>query len=616
MEPLDRALVSEKRVGRHYISKAKITALFTNTKGTRREPSGKLQDVLQLSDRSKISQCIQKARITGIFLQSGERSQAEDTLSESGATVDLDCLVPTYDGQGRPIPEWKRQVMVRRLQSHLEEETKPGELRYSHARSALLGPYGELVTEEELSVFDGQMEELRRRRECQQYEKELKRQVKKLQARLPTPLINVCINTELLQQTEDPEWCQCMSDVISSISTLLSSTNGTSNTTKEIQRNLVTPRNRSPSPSPIRELLQCGVSVRRLKVQFERQQQPRGESPVKSSKVKREPEDTSDSGISSEESPSLRGSPVPSRTLRKERIVLLFLSHWKRSAYSVHAALTTTETTNSQDSVKDNHVQAVGHSTDSPNIMQTIENMDSNKGNTSDDGTSNKQPLKNESSGRTHQIMLHIEGKDMESLNTEDSDELRSVKDSLEGDDPPRVGGILETLLKQRTTVQRLIGSWRSVSPNVPTSSGHSTTHQAPEHLLATSSDQTPINHDSLTLDLFMLGYFRLLEQDLPEEERRMRHLLCFEVFDQLGRYGWSTAREFHCTVLQEIATGRRTWSDGFEDIKSRFFGPGAEQVRQNRNHQISDSHDICQCIERSFSFWKEKEAEIFGTDS
>lgn len=481
-------------------------------------------------------------------------------------------------------------------------------MRFSRARSALLGPYGELVTEEELRVFDGQMEGLRRHRERQQYEKELKRQVKQLQARLPTPLINVSINNELLQQTEDPEWCHCMSNVITSISTLLSTNNGTSDSTKEMQ-SIKVRRNRSPSPSPIKELLQCGVSVRRLKVQFERQ--PRGRSPVKSSKLKREPEDTSDSGISSEESSLLCGSPVPSRTLRKERIVLLFLSHWKRSAYSVHAALRATEAINSEESVRDNnHDQDTECSNDIPNRIQMIE--DTITVNTTNNKMSDKQPLKNE----PRQIMLHIEEKDMISQNTQNSDELRNVKDSMEGDDPPRVGGILEQLLKQTTTVQRLIGSWRSVSPNAPTSSGHSSNHQSPERLLSTSSGQAPISHDSLTLDLFMLGYFRLLEQDLPEEERRMRHLLCFEVFDQLGRYGWPTAREFHCTVLQEIATGRRTWSDGFEDIKVRFFGPGAVEVKKSRNYQISDSNDICQCIERSFSFWKEKEAEIFGVDS
>lgn len=38
---------------------------------------------------------------------------------------DLDGLVPTRDERGRPIPEWKRQVMVRKLQARLGSEPAP-----------------------------------------------------------------------------------------------------------------------------------------------------------------------------------------------------------------------------------------------------------------------------------------------------------------------------------------------------------------------------------------------------------------------------------------------------------------------------------------------------------
>lgn len=38
---------------------------------------------------------------------------------------DLDVLVPTQDEQGRPIPEWKRQVMVRKLQARLGADHVP-----------------------------------------------------------------------------------------------------------------------------------------------------------------------------------------------------------------------------------------------------------------------------------------------------------------------------------------------------------------------------------------------------------------------------------------------------------------------------------------------------------
>lgn len=38
---------------------------------------------------------------------------------------DLDGLVPTQDERGQPIPEWKRQVMVRKLQARLGADLEP-----------------------------------------------------------------------------------------------------------------------------------------------------------------------------------------------------------------------------------------------------------------------------------------------------------------------------------------------------------------------------------------------------------------------------------------------------------------------------------------------------------
>ncbi|XP_073765816.1 espin isoform X9 [Danio rerio] len=38
------------------------------------------------------------------------------------SVVDVESLVPTHDEQGRAIPEWKRQVMVRKLQVKMQEE--------------------------------------------------------------------------------------------------------------------------------------------------------------------------------------------------------------------------------------------------------------------------------------------------------------------------------------------------------------------------------------------------------------------------------------------------------------------------------------------------------------
>ncbi|XP_060787516.1 espin isoform X3 [Neoarius graeffei] len=42
--------------------------------------------------------------------------------SRKSSMADIESLVPTHDEQGRAIPEWKRQVMVRKLQVKMQEE--------------------------------------------------------------------------------------------------------------------------------------------------------------------------------------------------------------------------------------------------------------------------------------------------------------------------------------------------------------------------------------------------------------------------------------------------------------------------------------------------------------
>uniref|UniRef100_A0A8C8M0V0 Espin n=1 Tax=Oncorhynchus tshawytscha TaxID=74940 RepID=A0A8C8M0V0_ONCTS len=42
--------------------------------------------------------------------------------TRKGSLADVEALVPTHDEQGRAIPEWKRQVMVRKLQVKMQEE--------------------------------------------------------------------------------------------------------------------------------------------------------------------------------------------------------------------------------------------------------------------------------------------------------------------------------------------------------------------------------------------------------------------------------------------------------------------------------------------------------------
>lgn len=52
--------------------------------------------------------------------------------------ADIDSLVPTHDEAGRPIAEWKRQVMVRQLQVRLQHEEEQRRQVLSGARCAIM----------------------------------------------------------------------------------------------------------------------------------------------------------------------------------------------------------------------------------------------------------------------------------------------------------------------------------------------------------------------------------------------------------------------------------------------------------------------------------------------
>ncbi|XP_049631261.1 espin isoform X3 [Suncus etruscus] len=55
-------------------------------------------------------------------LLNGTLAPAPPATPAPGVQLDVEALVPTHDEQGRPIPEWKRQVMVRKLQLKMQEE--------------------------------------------------------------------------------------------------------------------------------------------------------------------------------------------------------------------------------------------------------------------------------------------------------------------------------------------------------------------------------------------------------------------------------------------------------------------------------------------------------------
>ncbi|KAM6179046.1 espin-like protein [Rhynchocyon petersi] len=556
---------------------------------------------------------------------------------------DLDGLVPTQDEHGRPIPEWKRQVMVRKLQARLSAEGAPeaqadsgnvnsadqAAWRYSQAHQAILGPFGELLTEDDLVYLEKQIADLQLRRRCQEYESELGRLAAELQALLPTPLVRITVNSHFLPQTPAPEgeeaealarapaegtaeaagattapggqplpfWCGHVARLVRSMSLLLRGVNGLvqSEERPTSDRAPDTASREAPACAPRslaqREIQECGVSVRTLRGNFEAslacppcypnsgarpgqclghcwaaQPQPRG-GPVRVGPRPGDAEEASDSGISCEEAPSEpgAGAGLDLGSLRKERIVLLFLGHWKRSAYT--PALKT--------------------------------------------------------AGRT------------------------PAAPRAQGPRAPSDGPRLGHLWQQRSIIAHLLGHWKTIMAHVPARQLRRLSRRprgplSPEQFLPHVAG-APVPYSSLTLDLFMLGYFQLLECDLPPEERKTRHLLCFEVFEHLGAHGWETVRAFHRAVTDEVAEGRRTWTDGFEDIKARFFGTrsgptwdsepgdpsgakafgplppneacsrGPEVEAQAAQQDCLSSADICGYIDRSFAFWKEKEAEMFN---
>nr|XP_027320529.2 LOW QUALITY PROTEIN: espin-like protein [Anas platyrhynchos] len=497
----------------------------------------------------KLRKPMQRARIPAPFINPDPPSAAVPD------PVDVDTLVPTHDERGRLIPEWKRQVMVRRLRARLADEVEvceqePGAWRFSPSHEAVLGPFGELLTgggPAAAGVGGG--------------EPEAAAAWRGLPGRAAAPGAGAARPPALPtaqhhrpQPPALPRGSPCPSGAAAWLAWWAA-----------WLRCWPTPRGLAPPPVPTplpaaplpaaprtpagslaqREIRQCGVNVRSLRGAFERHG---GGSAGKS-----EPgavEAASDSGISCEEALSDgSGSPVPeSSGLRKERIVLLFLSHWKRSAAA-------------------------------PNPWATACRA------------------------------------------------LQAQRDA--GGCSRGRGGLSRVgrLSRQRSAIQQLLGSWRDAAahPPPPPPAGGPRAPLSPEQFVR-RADGTPADYDSLTLELFMLGYFRILEQDLAPEERRGRHLLCFEVFDHLGRHGWEAARAFHRAVTDEIAAGRRSWKDSFEDIKARYFGttkgsawlPGMArgsppQPGARRPAMGHSSEEICRCIDRSFAFWKEKEAEIFS---
>lgn len=150
--------------------------------------------------------------------------------------------------------------------------------------------------------------------------------------------------------------------------------------------------------------------------------------------------------------------------------------------------------------------------------------------------------------------------------------------------------------MKSKQVVGNLIGHWRTIMSQVPTRQIRRLSRAQmiywPEHFLP-HINGSPVSYESLTLDLFMLGYFQLLEMNMSRSERKFRHLLCYEMFDRLGTHKWEVIRQFHKEVMEEIEKGKRDWADGFEDIKLKYFGDSNDGVGMMTASLISMSPDM-----------------------
>lgn len=482
--------------------------------------------------------------------------------------------------------------------------------RYSKVHNAILGPFGELLTEDDLVYLEGQIETVSLQKKCQAYELELTRLAKQLQTLLPAPIVNITINTQFQQKPDMvdtlalPIWCNRISGIVKSMSLLLnnlSDKNVEDGISKMPNKELASvfssqpERHKGKREKVEMEIQLSGVSVKNLRSTFEGQIgniypfSGMLNTMSKSNPMQQDVSNLSQTGVVLNQDLNLVNdcrlnckhttSEEPAKvlettSLRKERIVVLFLGHWKKSAYAIS----------------------------------------------------------------------------MRAKMNQELDTQRPAETCIKGPSVPTPvlqsnGGSLYHLYRQRITIDKMIHNWRAINSGVPSRQIRNLQRKSviysPEHFLP-RVDGAPVPYESLTLDLFMLGYFHILEQDLPADERKMRHLLCFEVFEHVADFPWETVRDFHRAVLRDIEDGKRQWKDGFEDIKARFFGTKTkvqaskslknsevrtvprvmvENVAQDEgSHRADGSTDwscfandeICKYIDRSFVFWKEKEAELF----
>ncbi|KAF0036451.1 hypothetical protein F2P81_011763 [Scophthalmus maximus] len=458
--------------------------------------------------------------------------------AESGrktSLADVEALVPTHDEQGKAIPEWKRQVMVRKLQVKMQEEEEhkrkfatrghyqPQEWHYSHIHNAILGPFGELMTEADLNRIEKQIENLQVMHKVSEVERELEELEHELHQLLP---VSAALNQEHFSvnpkqvhgQAEDlPVWCSKISTLLKSMAILLATLGG-----KEIDildlvcpgyseaeaRNVSTGQletagltgngfiGRSQSFSTRedveKEIKQCGVSVKNLKANYEFQHQSQSVDNKANRVYKLE-----ESVLSIVEEPVIIASHA-SQTYASHEIMAPTNIEQFNQVISADPILNNDQLTRSLE------VQ-----TDISYVQECIEMR--------------KERI----------VFLFLEHW-----------RKYTISESYRTKYTDRKGNNLNVGWEDYNQFSAQIGG--------------------------------EIQSEDDKLFLFMKSR-QLLEMNMSRSERKFRHLLCYEMFDRLGSHKWEIMRQFHKEVMEEIERGKRDWADGFEDIKLKYFGDSNE---------------------------------------
>ncbi|KAK0132696.1 Espin-like protein [Merluccius polli] len=487
---------------------------------------------------------------------------------------------------------------------------QPQEWHYSHVHNAILGPFGELMTEADLIRIEKQIENLRVMHKVSEVEKELEQLEQELQQLFP---VSAALNQEHFSvnpkqvhgQAEDlPAWCSKISTLLKNMALLLATLGGKEIDIMDILLSEIgPPKTQSPSaqagPVPTgpigrsqsfstreeveKEIKQCGVSVKNLKANFEIQNQSNDRSTNRVYQRKRSLPVVSEGSPQSEFNleDALPASPdevLPSQSngelppagesplsLVEEPLIIASTAPEIYPSSGVMGSTNMEEFSQvlADDPILNNDqlTRTLEVQTDLSYVQECIEIR--------------KERI----------VFLFLEHWRKYTL----SESYRPRYTGRRGTHSAQLDGEMQSeddktllFMKSKQVVGNLIGHWRTIMSQLPTRQIRRLSRAKmiywPEHFLP-HINGSPVSYESLTLDLFMLGYFQLLEMTMSRSERKFRHLLCYEMFDRLGSHKWEVIRQFHKEVMGEIEKGKRDWAEGFEDIKLKYFSDSMNEA-------------------------------------